>query len=83
MRHICGLRQMPTGRERPPKLFGRLEAEQLGSLPPISVYFLPALFKRVPMEILAKALACIASLVKNLVKTKVKNAILTFFTSII
>jgi len=38
-----GLKQ--NGRERPQKLFGRLEAEKVGSLPPILDVFPPVLFE--------------------------------------
>jgi hypothetical protein len=34
-----------NGRERPQQLFGRLEAEKVGSLPPVSVIFSPSLFE--------------------------------------
>jgi hypothetical protein len=32
-----------NGRERPQKLFGRLKAEKVGSLPPVSVLYFPVL----------------------------------------
>jgi len=34
-----------NGRERPQKLFGRLKAEKVGSLPPVSVVQFPALLR--------------------------------------
>ncbi len=34
-----------NGRERPQKLFGRLEAEKVGPLPPVSDLFPPVLFE--------------------------------------
>jgi hypothetical protein len=49
---MCGFSELPVtvektigttyragGRERPQKLFGRLKAEKVGSLPPVLVFF--------------------------------------------
>jgi len=47
------------GRERPQRLFGRLKAEKVGSLPPDLVFFSTApLPSRVPYLRLRKEIAC-------------------------
>jgi hypothetical protein len=67
------------GRERPHELFGRLKAEKVGSLPPVSVVCRPLLLKFLFRKFLSLRVFG-GDRVKTLVQTTLKSEILTFFT---
>jgi hypothetical protein len=69
-----------NGRERPQKLFGRLKAEKVGPLPPVSVIFSPSLFEA-EFSIGVSSRQLQRTRVKDLEKTGVQKEFLTFFTS--
>jgi hypothetical protein len=74
------LHNRKNGRERPQKLFGRLKAEKVGSLPPVFVVLAPLLF-----EIDLWNVQCIRCLrrseVKTMARPKVQCVKVTFFTA--
>jgi hypothetical protein len=68
-----------TGGSDPTKLFGRLKAEKVGSLPHVLVVFPPLLLK-LPLRMFFSLRALDGDRVKTLVQTRLQSEILTFFT---
>jgi hypothetical protein len=68
-----------TGGSDPTKLFGRLKAEKVGSLPPVLVVFRPLLLKFLPCMFLSLRTFG-GERVKTLVQTRLQSENLTFFT---
>ena len=67
------------GRERPPKLFGRLKAEKVGSLPPDLGRFRGAFFSSAEVfPCLFRTMRCHEGKAER--KARVQDVVLTFFT---
>src|SRR6202030_456322 len=69
-----------AGRERPHKLFGRLKAEKVGSLPPGLVFFPQRLLASQHLVPLAGSSNCSRHKVKTQEKPKVERVFLALFT---